>query len=224
MNRPIAVLRPEPGNAATAEKLAAMGCEAVRLPLFAVRPLDWTVPPGEYDALILTSANAVRHAGAGLAALMALPVYAVGAATADAAREAGLNVVFVGNADGPALERAAAERGVDAGLHLTGREHRQAAGGAIRSVVAAYASEPLHVTRASASVLTGAVALVHSPRAGARLAELVDTHGIARAGIVIAAISERTAAAAAGGGWRHIAVAAQPDDDTLIALARRLTD
>ena len=44
--RRIAVLRPEPGNARTAAAVEAMGFAAIRLPLFAVVPLAWTVPDG----------------------------------------------------------------------------------------------------------------------------------------------------------------------------------
>ena len=66
MTRPIAVLRPEPGNAATADRIAALGLAAIRLPLFEVRALDWAPPdPAGFDALLLTSANAPRLAGPG---------------------------------------------------------------------------------------------------------------------------------------------------------------
>jgi uroporphyrinogen-III synthase len=54
-------------------------------------------PPGDVDALLIGSANAIRHAGPGLAAYAGLPTYTVGAATAQAAREAGLDVVAVGS-------------------------------------------------------------------------------------------------------------------------------
>ena len=57
------------------------------MPLFSVESLAWKVPDAaSFDALLLTSANAVRQAGAGLTQLRGLPVHAVGAATATAAR------------------------------------------------------------------------------------------------------------------------------------------
>jgi len=75
VNRPIAVLRPEPGNRVTAAAIEARGRIAIRLPLFEVRPLAWQVPdPDRFDALVLTSANAIRHGGPGLAALLGLPI------------------------------------------------------------------------------------------------------------------------------------------------------
>ena len=63
----------------------------------------------------------------------------------------------------------------------------------------------------------GSVALIHSPRAGNRFAELVKDRGT----ISIAAISE-AAAAAVGDGWRTVETAKQPSDDALLALAARL--
>ena len=45
---------------------------------------------------MLTSANAIRHGGAGLERLRSLPVHAVGEATAAAAREAGFAVAGIG--------------------------------------------------------------------------------------------------------------------------------
>src|SRR3546814_3001824 len=91
------LLRPEPGNAVTAAAVAAMGLMAIRLPLFEVRAIAWAAPdPGGFDALVLTSANAVRLGGIGLDRFKALPVHAVGGATAAAAAQAGFSVVAVG--------------------------------------------------------------------------------------------------------------------------------
>jgi uroporphyrinogen-III synthase len=68
---------------------------------------------------------------------------------------------------------------------------------------------------------TGAVALIHSPRAGALFARLVDEAGLERATIPIAAISP-AAAEAAGSGWKAILAAATPRDDALLELAAKL--
>ncbi len=119
MTRSLAVLRPEPGNAATVARIEALGLSAIRLPLFAARSLAWTPPdPAAFDALLLTSANAVRHAGAGLDALCGLPVVAVGEATARAARSAGLMVETVGAGDVASVVQASGRTRL---LHLAGR-------------------------------------------------------------------------------------------------------
>lgn len=220
MSRPLAVLRPEPGNAATVARIEALGRTAIALPLFATTPLDWEAPdPSGFDALLLTSANAVRLAGPGLAALAALPVHAVGAVTAEAARKAGLTVAHEGAADGTALLADAETAGVRRALLLTARDRKLDAGGIVAAAIAVYASEPLPIDASDLARLAGSVVLIHSPRAGARLAELVADPGAVR----IAAISQ-AAADAAGPGWAAVAIAARPDDASVIAAAAALAD
>ena len=100
----VLVLRPEPGASETVERAREHGLEAISIPLFAIEPLAWETPRADaFDALLLTSANAVRHGGHGLNALRGLPVYAVGPATADAARGAGFGIAGVGPSDIDAL-------------------------------------------------------------------------------------------------------------------------
>ena len=224
MTRPIAVLRPEPGNRVTAAAVEARGRTAIRLPLFEVRPLAWQIPePERFDALVITSANAVRHAGPGLAALLRLPVHAVGSATAEAARRAGFAVVGIGNGGAAELVAAAAASGVRRALHLGGRERTLEQGGAIAEVIAVYASEALLIDCDAARRLLGSIALIQSARAGRRLAALAEEHRLDRADIALAAVSS-AAAAAAGGGWRQIAVTAEPSSEALIDLALALPD
>ncbi|HEV2044541.1 MAG TPA: uroporphyrinogen-III synthase, partial [Sphingomicrobium sp.] len=186
--------------------------EAVTIPLFEIAPVDWVAPDaGEYDALLLTSANAVRFAGEPLAGLRELPAYCVGEATAVAAREAGLKVAATGANDSAALTDL-----VPPGLrllHLAGKAHRAIPGVAAIIVYYSAAIDP----PPSLAALTGNVAMVHSPLAGARLAELVKVRGA----ISIAAISV-AAAAACGDGWREVAVIAAPGDGALLALAAAL--
>jgi uroporphyrinogen-III synthase len=208
VTRPLGVLRPEPGNTATATRIGALGYTALRLPLFAVEPTDWSAPdPAGYDALLLTSANAVRFGGKQLQLLRSLPVIAVGAATAAAARNAGFAVEMTGEADVSALDLPGRV------LHLAGRDHHPVPGGDTRIVYASVTQMP------DLTPLVGGVALVHSPRAARRLAELVDD----RSTIAIAAISA-AAATAAGAGWRAVTVADRPTDPATITAALTLAD
>ncbi|THD36024.1 MAG: uroporphyrinogen-III synthase [Sphingomonas sp.] len=221
MTRAVAVLRPEPGNAATAARVEAAGLAAIRLPLFETHALDWTAPdPRAFDALVLTSANAPRLAGPGLEALKGLPVFAVGPATAAAAEARGLSVDGTGDGDGADLAATLAARGFSRALLLAGRERRLQVGGVIAAAVAVYASDPLPIDTAVIEELAGAVALLHSARAAERLGELAAHR---RATIRLATIS-RAVAEAAGPGWARVAAASAPDDDALVALARRLAD
>ena len=221
MSRAIAVLRPEPGNAQTAAAIEAAGGRAIRLPLFEARPMPWTAPdPAGHDAMILSSANAIRHGGAGLARLRSLPVLAVGAATAAAARDAGFRVIATGDGGIEAVMAAAQAAGVRHALHLTGLDHRPGDPGVIADTLCVYESAALSVGEEQAAQLNGAMALVHSARAGKALAALP---GIDRATIAIAAIS-KGAAEVVGRDWQQVAVALHPRDDALIALALRLAD
>ncbi len=218
MRLPLAVLRPEPGNGATADAIEALGRRAIRLPLFHVVPLDWQTPDAAgHDALVLTSANALRHAGPALAGYRDLPVHAVGAATAAAARAAGLHVVATGTTDGQALLDAAWAAGVRRGLLLTARDRAVATHPALSAIRAIYASDA--VAAADPGLLGGTVALVHSRRSADRLAAIVPERGA----IAIAAISA-AAAEALGEGWRAVAVAGRPDDAAVIAAACTLAD
>lgn len=222
MSRAIAVLRPEPGNRVTAAAIEARGRTAIRMPLFEVRPEPWSLPDTEvFDALILTSANAIRHGGAGLSALYRLPVYAVGKATGEAAQRAGFDVVCVGTEGAASLIAMAEAAGIRRALHLAGRERTLEAAGIVAQLITVYASEPLQPH--DAARLAGSVSLVQSARAGARLSEIVDSAGLARGDIALVAVSTR-AAQAAGEGWEQVVVPDNVRSEDLIDAAIALAD
>ena len=215
---PITVLRPEPGNMKTIARLKALGLEALALPLFAVRRLAWTVPdPTGFDALILTSANAVRWAGDALAQLRALPVAAVGEATAAAARTAGFDVMIAGSENAQALLTMAQQMEIRRALHLGGRESIITPGSIVRQTIAVYASDPVVVPPEALAGLVDGIALLHSPRAASRLCGLIDATGFPKDRIILAALSPAIARAA-GTGWRAIWTARLPDDAALVQL------
>ncbi len=207
------VLRPEPGNRRTVERARAMGLMPQACPLFCTQAIKWTAPdPQRFDFILLTSANAVRLGGEALAGLTAVPVLAVGQATADAASAGGFDVTMTGGEDVDALLDALP--GAQRLLHLTAAEHRHPETRHSIQTEIVYSSIALE----AAVIPSGDwVALVHSPRAGARLAHLAPD----RKKVSIAAISAR-AVAACGPGWAATAVACQPTDDALLAVAARL--
>lgn len=217
--RPLVLLRPEPGLSASAARARALGLHVIERPLFIVRPTPWSAPdPDDFDALLVTSANAVRLAGDELDRLRTLPVHAVGEATADAARAAGLSVATVGSGGVDALLAGLA--GSPRLLHLCGRESLSAPSSAAVTPVIVYQADEL-ADPGDFSVLEGAVVAVHSPRAGTRLAELADDRGVDRAQVSIAAISA-PALQACGAGWREAAAASAIGDRKLLALAAEL--
>ena len=220
MSPPLAILRPEPGNSATAGRIEALGLKVIRLPLFAVRALDWTPPdPADHDALLLTSANAVRFGGPRLADLLPLPVLAVGEKTAETARLAGFDVMAAGDSDAAAMLDLSGTKGLSRVLHLGGRDRAIEPHGPVTRAIAVYASEEVPVPAELLGRLAGATALLHSARAAARLGALVDRHAIDRSAIAIAALSPAVATAA-GTGWAMVTIAAAPTDAALIEAAR----
>lgn len=220
-SRALVVVRPEPGNAATAGRARGLGFNVIQRPLFVIEPLVWTPPdPHRFDALLVTSANAIRHAGEGLAAIAALPVVAVGAASAVAARTAGLRVVATGDSDADAAIDVAKAIGLTRLLHLAGRDRHDV--GLPVAIVYAGVERPAPPDMTRDWI--DRIVLLHSARAARRVALLVDRDGTDRAAVALAAISA-AALAAAGPGWRAAVSAPVPTDAALFDVVReRLTD
>jgi len=218
---PLIVTRPEPGNAATIGRAKALGLDARAMPLFAAHPLNWTAPKvADFDALLLTSAQAVRLAGPALATLSSLPVHAVGAATAEAAKAAGLAVAMAGAADAQSLLDVMTSENIRRILWLCGRDRSEfEVHGAVLEPLPCYAVDPVDPPAQWAELIAApAVILAHSARAAHRIAELVRP---ARAHLALVAISP-VVAAEAGTGWAELTASAQPDDAAMLALARAL--
>jgi uroporphyrinogen-III synthase len=212
----VLVLRPEPGASATVARATGRGLDAIAIPLFEIEPVEWRAPdPSGFDALLLTSANAIRFGGEQLSTLRGLAVHAVGAATADAAREAGFDIASTGDSGvdrllgsiDPQLEL----------LHLAGADRKAPLQPRQRiASVTVYRSKPRGDVDLTAA--RGSVAMVHSPRAAGRFAELI---GHEKGSVTIAAISG-DAADAAGSGWAAVEIADVPTDEALLALTERL--
>lgn len=215
--RRLIVLRPEPGASETKRRAEALGLKTTLMPLFKIEPVAWEAPdPAGFDALLLTSANAVRHGGDQLHAMRGLKTHCVGQATADAARDAGFDIGSVGKAG---VERLLGSIESDERLlHLAGEDKTQIdrPKQAITTVTVYRSAElpaPVNLDQAN-----DAIVLVHSGRAGARFCRLADAAALDRSKIAIAAISE-LAAVAAGDGWERRESAVRPDERSLLELA-----
>lgn len=221
---PLIIIRPQPGCDSTVTAAREMGLEAEGYPLFEIRPLPWEAPdPDEVDAVLLGSANALRHGGAALAVLFGKPAYAVGEATAEAARLAGFDVVETGQGsmqdllgrlypDHKRLLRPAGQKRVDLlppeGVTIDER--------------AVYMSEPVEMPDDLRTKLSEpAVVALHSGEAARHFADCCERNGIDRSRIALVAISER-AAEMAGEGWQELRVALNPDDRALLAIAKQI--
>ena len=210
----VLVLRPMPGNVETVARLAAAGMAPTPVPLFAVEAMAWKAPPApSFEALLVTSANAVREAGKGLEPLAGLPLWCVGDATAAAARSAGLNVVRVGSGGVATLLSGTTERL----LWLCGEERSAVPPDAEDRITAIPVYRTRRLPFPQQLLAEPSIVLLHSGRAARRLAELASD----RAHIAIVAISA-SVAEAAGDGWHSIAIAERPDDAEMVAIAAKL--
>ena len=222
----VVVTRPQPG--ATAARWRGRGATVTVAALLDVAPRAWLPPAVPPAAVAFTSANGVRLAGAGAAPYHDLPAFAVGAATARAATDAGWRDVRDGGGTAAALFAAAAAAGVGTLLHLAGADRVAAAVPAGLTVIVreVYAATLLDLPPHVAALLDGGrvdAVLLYSPRTAAHFAAQADAAGIDRGRVALAALSPAVAAAA-GGGWRRVAVAATPDDAALFAAATALCD
>lgn len=218
----IIAIRPEPGLSNTVAAGRELGLDIAPHPLSRVEPLAWDVPPGDdFDGLLIGSANAIRHAGEGLAALKALPVFAVGKTTADAARAAGFTVEKTGEGGLQSLLDGVEGKSLEL-LRLAGEDRivlTPPEGVTIASRTV-YRVAHLPISSQLASQLSGnSLVLLHSAKSAEHFASECNRLGIDRAGIALAAIGPRVLAAA-GPGWRDARSADEPNDPSLLALAR----
>ena len=216
------IIRPQPGADVTAQRAAALGIVTLVIPLFEVRPVAWTVPTSQaYDALMITSANVVLHGGAELVRLRNLPVLAVGAATAAHFKAAGFSIAVTGDRGAAELIEAAAAKGFEKILWLTGADHialDPPASVKVDSfpVYRAHALPPPHAL--AAALHRPAIIALHSPRAARLFSQICGDLGIDKSHQSLAALSPAIANAA-GPGWQFIAVAERPTDAALLAAA-----
>ncbi|MCZ8368933.1 MAG: uroporphyrinogen-III synthase [Porphyrobacter sp.] len=215
----VLALRPEPGLAATLEKARAGGLTITGHALSEIRPVAWECPdPDGIDGLLIGSANAILHGGPQLARLTTKPFFAVGEATAAAARAAGFTVAMTGSGGLQGVLDAIA--GPCHLLRIAGEEHVPLTppAGVTFAEVIAYRSVMLPLDRQAGMLASGeALVLLHSAATAAHFAAECDRLGLARKQIILAALGPRIAAAA-GEGWAAVHTAAQPDEASLMQL------
>ncbi len=217
----IIAIRPQPGLARTLAAGRQVGLAIEGVALFEVRPLAWAPPPpGDFDALLIGSPNALRHGGARLADYRHLPVHAVGEETAQAARGAGFVVDRVGAGGLQGLLDGAGEP--LRYLRLAGLAHVPLVAPPRASIATClvYASAALPLPAALAEGLrAGALVLLHSGEAARHLAGECERLGVPRTSVALAALGQRIAEQA-GPGWAAVASAPVPRESALLALVR----
>jgi uroporphyrinogen-III synthase len=242
MAAPVRVSSIEPGNAALrvlitrpaaeaqalAQQLEARGHEALVEPLLTIEPLAVSLELDAVQAVALTSANAAPA----LAAARHLPVFAVGDASAAAARLAGCTRIETADGDAPSLARRIVTscRPADGAiLHVCGTEVRPglaepliAAGFDVRrQAVYRAVAVPALSAQARAAVREGIDAvLMFSPRTAGIFAALVVHHGLGRClrGTAACCLSAAVAEACRELAWGRVGIAARRDQAAMVEL------
>lgn len=220
--RKVWITRTQPGAAATAARVANLGLEPLVAPLLEVRFLAPEVDLSGVCALAFTSVNGVQ-AFAGLSGERGLPAWAVGEATAEAARAAGFAQVRAAAGDVAALTEAiAADSPAGLVLHLSAHEPARdlaadltARGTPARRLVV-YETVATPLARDPEAVAEADLVLLHSPRAAGLLTALVAR----RPRPALSAVCLSPAVAAALGGSIPARAAPTPDEAALLALLK----
>ncbi len=175
-----------------------------------------TVPDlGAYRWLIFTSRNGVRYF-ADASARRDIPVYAVGDATADEARRAGMEAISCGGDARDLIARIIADGARGPMLHLRGAHAAADIAGALNAArieageAVLYSQEAAPLTDAARACLMGdvpVIAPVFSPRSAAALFDGARP----AAPVVVLAISDAAAGRIPEGAAREVIVADRPD-------------
>ena len=223
------ITRAQPGAEATARRVEALGFTALVDPLLEIRDLTPTVDLTGVAALAFTSANGVE-AFAKLTSVRDLPVFAVGEATAQAARAAGFAKASSADGDVEALTQMLGEARPGLILCVGAREPAAdlpallATGGLSARSLAVYAAEersPTSETLARLSELDAV--LLHSPRAARALAATLDVASAPnlRALCLSPTVAEPLAAALGNRALASVAFAPRPRESALLDLLSR---
>jgi uroporphyrinogen-III synthase len=229
-SRAILITRPEPGAAETARALAALGWDPVLAPALTLAVLPFKPPPS-CQALVITSRAAARALPPA-----ALPVFAVGEATATEARAHGFGDVEAAAGDAAALAAliGATRRPEDGALCLAvGEGYALDLAAALRAKGFRVIRRVVYAARPSASLpgeaqealRNGSIyaALFTSPRLARETIRLLRDGGLApvATSIIAIALSPRIAATLATLPWAEIRTAARPDHAALLACLGR---
>lgn len=213
------ITRTLPAADITAERVRALGWEAVVVPLLSIRAIPYAMSsapaPDTVSCLALTSPNTLDKIKDGLLAYSHLPVFAVGDTTADAARAIGLTNVVSAKGDIHALAAIIARQIPRGTVFAPGA--REPAGD-LPALLPSHKVRRLPVYEAYFTDARTpddlAAVLIHSPRA-ARI--LVSNLGAQAArSITAVAISNAAATPLNGLNFKKIHIAATPDEEGVL--------
>lgn len=229
----IVVTRPQPDSERTAATLRAHGHAVLVAPLLRVEHLPVKLEQ-RYGAVVITSANAAAALAdhPSRVALAALPLFAVGKRSAEAAQAAGFRDIHVAGGDLDDLTRLIAEQRPDARaplLYLAGEDRSGdligdlAVHGIAAELAVVYRAAPLPFSaELIGAVENGAVdAVLHySRRSAEQFIRGAKAAGIATPALRLRhmCLSGAVADALIQAGARSVTVAKRPDEASMMAL------
>jgi uroporphyrinogen-III synthase len=241
----VLLTRPHPDNDASAARLRERGLEVLLAPMLRFEPIAFEDDPAaHHDAVIVTSANALRAISPQLQStgLAELPLFAVGDHTAASARELGFHKVISAEGDASALRQRliASARAGDLPensrlLYLAGADVSRDLASELRDCgldvamqttyrMAALSTLPRDVCEAFAASKVHAV-LHYSKRSAAAFLRAVRTEGIEISALAVpqCCMSGNVAAVLHEAGALRVSVAGLPNENALFeALDRAL--
>ncbi len=237
----VLVTRPQPDNDSTAAALRARGIEAVAAPMLRFEPV--ALPDAletNYAGVIVTSANAIRalQSQPALVALRKLRLYAVGAHTADAARDAGFTDVVSADGDAAALrdviaggrKRSKSDRpllylaGADLARDLASELGERGFTVAVQTTYRMVPETRLPLDAADAIAAGRIDAVLHYSRRSARaFAQAARTSGVEVSALAVlqCCLSDAVATVIRDAGASRVAVARAPDENALFETLDR---
>ncbi len=233
----VLVTRARDQAAATARRLRELGHEAVLAPVLEIMPSGEPAPEGRFDAVIVTSANAVPALAAERARFDAVPILAVGVRTGDAAGKSGFGRVVQAGGDSLDLTNLV-RRLFPAGaslLHAAGRERKAEPARSLRTAGYAVASWECYRASPVAALSQEAMEALRSGRIGAVLhysrrsaehfAGLARQAGLddALSGTLHLCLSPDVAEGLDGLAGLTLRIASRPDEASLLALLLETT-
>lgn len=229
------VTRPEREAETLAARLRALGHEPMLAPVLEIVTLPFAgIDPDSVGGVVFTSRNAISAAAPFAPALLALPAYCVGEATAAAARQAGFGGALSAGGDASDLVELIRSRAVPGSvlLYLRGEETRSDIAGDLARRGIGIEERVVYAARSVPSLRAEAVAalsarrvdgiLLFSPRSAEVFMELARQAGAVQgAGFPPCHCISEAAAAPCRRAGAPTVVAARPDLESLLDTLNR---
>jgi uroporphyrinogen-III synthase len=223
------ITRAQPGAMVTSAEIVSLGLSPIIIPAAIIKPTLQTISVENVQALLMTSGAAARSIISD-DLIRAVPVYAVGDATAEAATQAGFETVISAGGDGATLAVLAADRmnpTKGALLHLRGTEVAGDVTGMLTACgfetrfVEVYETQDHPEFRCNVGQALrgeGGMILLHSPAGARRLVIALDEQKLDLRRWLAVGLSQACLSPLENKGFGGLSAAMQPDEDAMMEV------